>query len=535
MTTAHPHNPRDRFLRSPEGVFLHQAVLAACERFPTHTAIVDSSTSPATRISYAQYAEMVTLAARGLIGAGIRPGDRVAIFLPNSWEFAVTLHAANLAGAAATMLNPSYREREVRYQLENSGAQVLVTDALQIAGMDLGGLPDLNHVYCTRTAGTIGDKPFSELLRGTSATLPEPTADSRDTLAALPYSSGTTGLPKGVMLSHYNLVSNVYQAYAPGALPWHHDQRLLTYLPLYHIYGLNVLLNPMLMLGATVVLMPRFQVDQALRLFVEENITTAPSVPPVLNQYCVAAEQGKFPKNHDVKWLKSGAAPLAPELARRFTDLTGIKIRQGYGMTEASPVTHLGHIDAPELYRPETIGQPVYATDCRVVAYDDDRERDAAPGEPGELVMRGPQFMMGYWKSPECTADVMRDGWYWSGDVAIRDERDFYRIVDRRKEMIKYKGLAVAPAEVEAVLLEHPSIRDCGVVGRPDAEAGEIPCAFVVLREGIPDSQSTRDHISSFAAQRLAKHKLPRDLRFVSAIPRNPSGKILRRELRTSL
>ncbi len=535
MTTSHPHNPRDRFLRSPDGVFLHQAVLAACEQFPTNVAIVDSSTTPPTRISYAQYAEMVINVAKSFVIAGVVPGDRVAIFLSNSWEFAVILHAANLAGATATMLNPSYREREVRYQLENSGARVLVTDGPQITGMNLSELPDLKKVYCTRTTGTIGDTPFSELLRGTSASLPDPSADPRETLASLPYSSGTTGLPKGVMLSHYNLVSNVYQSYAPGALPWHHDQRMLTYLPLYHIYGLNVLLNPMLMLGATVVLMTRFQVDQALGLFVEEEITTAPSVPPVLNQYCVAAEQGKFPKNHAVKWIKSGAAPLAPELARRFTELTGIKVRQGYGMTEASPVTHIGHIDPPEFYRPETIGQPVYATDCRVVAFDGDRERDAAPGEPGELVMRGPQFMMGYWKSPECTSDVMRDGWYWSGDVAIRDEQDFYRIVDRRKEMIKYKGLAVAPAEVEAVLLEHPSIRDCGVVGRPDVDAGEIPCAFVVLREGVFDCQSTRDEITSFVAERLAKHKLPRDMRFVSAIPRNPSGKILRRELRTSL
>jgi acyl-CoA synthetase (AMP-forming)/AMP-acid ligase II len=535
MTSSHPHNPRDRFLRSPDGVYLHAAVLAACEQFPTNVAIVDSSTRPVTRISYARYAEMVTNVAKSLVAAGVKPGDRVGIFLPNSWEFAVTLHAANLAGVAATMLNPSYREREVRYQLEDSGARVLVTDGTQIAGMNLGGLPDLQRVYYTRTPGNVGDTSFDELLQGTSIGLPEPAADPRETLASLPYSSGTTGLPKGVMLSHYNLVSNVYQSYAPGALPWNDDQRMLTYLPLYHIYGLNVLLNPMLMLGATIVLMPRFQIDQALRLLVEEDITTAPSVPPVLNQYCVAAEQGKFPKDHAVKWLKSGAAPLAPELARRFTELTGIKVRQGYGMTEGSPVTHLGHIDPPELYRPDTIVQPVYATDCRVVAFDGDREREAVPGEPGELVMRGPQFMMGYWKSPECTADVMRDGWYWSGDVAIRDERDFFRIVDRRKEMIKYKGLAVAPAEVEAVLLEHPSIRDCGVVGRPDIDAGEIPCAFVVLREGVFDCPATRDEIASFVAERLAKHKLPRDLRFVSAIPRNPSGKILRRELRTSL
>jgi acyl-coenzyme A synthetase/AMP-(fatty) acid ligase len=204
-------------------------------------------------------------------------------------------------------------------------------------------------------------------------------------------------------------------------------------------------------------------------------------------------------------------------------------------MTEASPVTHIGHINPAEFYRPESIGQPVFATDCRVVAFDGDREREAASGEPGELVMRGPQFMLGYWKAPQATNDVMRDGWYWSGDVAVRDENNFFRIVDRRKELIKYKGFPVAPAEVEAVLLEHPSIRDCGVVGRPDQAAGEIPCAFVVLREGVADSASTRDDIVAFVGERLAHHKLPREVRFVLTIPRTASGKILRRELRTGL
>jgi long-chain acyl-CoA synthetase len=527
---------RDRFLINPEGIFLHDAVLESCQRFAHKTAIVDTSMpESALRITYAKYGELITRLARGLIAAGIRPGDFVAIFLPNSWEFAAAYHAATLAGAAPTMLNPSYREREVCFQLEDSRAKILITDGPLICGMNLGGLPDLKAVYTTRSQGGVNDQPFKTLLEPHSAALPKIDRGPQELIAALPYSSGTTGLPKGVMLSHYNLVANVYQTYAPGALPYHNDQRVLCYLPLYHIYGLNVLLNPILMIGGTVVLMPRFNVETALRLWVEEDITTSPSVPPVLNAFCQAAERGAFPANHKVEWLKSGAAPLAPELARRFTELTGVKVRQGYGMTEASPVTHIGHVEPAELYRPESIGQPVFSTDCRVVAFDGDREREAACGEPGELVMRGPQFMLGYWKSPHATDDVLRDGWYWSGDVVVRDEQDFFRVVDRRKEMIKYKGFPVAPAEVEAVLLEHPAIRDCGVVGRPDYAAGEVPCAFVVLREGVADSALTKDDIVSFVEERLSHHKIPRDVKFVASIPRTPSGKILRRELRTAL
>jgi acyl-CoA synthetase (AMP-forming)/AMP-acid ligase II len=534
-TTGTP-TPRTKLLADPEGIFLHNAVLAACERFPNNTAIVDTSTPETSlRITYAQYGELITRLARGLVAAGVKPGDFVAIYLANSWEFAATLHAAMLAGATPTMLNPSYREREVHYQLENSGAHILITDGALVRGMDFGGLPDLNSVYTTRCEGGIGDLPFKQLLKPQSSALPKPGKPSDETIAALPYSSGTTGLPKGVMLSHRNLVANVYQTFAPDALPYHAEQRILCYLPLYHIYGLNVLLNPVLMIGATAVLMPRFNLDCALRLIVDERITTAPSVPPIVNQYCLAAEEGRFPKKHCLQWVKSGAAPLAPELGRRFVELTGVKLTQGYGMTEASPVTHLGRCGKDDYSPIDTIGQPVARTECRVIAFDGDQERDAANGEPGELVMRGPQFMMGYWKSPQATADVMRDGWYWSGDVATRDDSDWYRIVDRRKEMIKYKGFPVAPAEVEAVLLEHPAVRDCGVVGRPDPAAGEVPCAFVVLREGIPDTQHTRDDICGFVRERMTSYKQPREIRFVQAIPRNPSGKILRRELRAGL
>jgi acyl-coenzyme A synthetase/AMP-(fatty) acid ligase len=200
-------------------------------------------------------------------------------------------------------------------------------------------------------------------------------------------------------------------------------------------------------------------------------------------------------------------------------------------MTEASPVTHIGYLE-PELYRPDSIGQPLAQTDCRVL---NANEREVAAGEPGELVMRGPQFMLGYWKDPQATAAVLRDGWYWSGDIVSRDDQDFYYVLDRRKEMIKYKGFPVAPAEVEAVLLEHPSVRDCGVVARPDDAAGEIPCAFVVLREGSHPSEKMKEDLCGFVAERLTHYKQPREVRFVDAVPRTPSGKILRRELRKSV
>jgi len=343
------------------------------------------------------------------------------------------------------------------------------------------------------------------------------------------------------MLSHYNLVANVYQFIGPNASALSAADNILCCLPLYHIYGLNVILNPALILGATLVLVPRFHVPQMVQLMTEEAVTMMPLVPPAINAFCQAAEAGQFPRDHKVGWIKSGAAPLAPELARRFTALTNIFICQGYGMTEASPVTHIGFLDR-DLYRPDSIGHPLAQTDCRVLAQVEidptetpEHLTEVPSGHPGELVMRGPQFMLGYWKEPQATAAVLRDGWYWSGDIVTRDKEGFYRVVDRRKEMIKYKGFAVAPAEVEAVLLEHPAVKECGVVGRRDAVAGEIPVAFVALREGFRDSHKLGEELCTFVADRLTHYKQPREVRFVEAVPKTASGKILRRELRKSL
>jgi long-chain acyl-CoA synthetase len=519
---------RTHLYADPHDKFLHNVVLDSCQRFGSKTAIVDTSCN--RRFSYVEYGELVETLARGLVASSLRPGETVAICLPNSWEFCAAYHATTMAGGIPTLLNPSYREREVRYQLENSGAAMLISDRPNVEGINLAGLPNLRRVFTTRQQ-VQASEPFANLLRSVKVSLPAPEQSSQEALAALPYSSGTTGLPKGVMLSHFNLIANVFQFIAPHGSPLCGNDRVLCFLPLYHIYGLNVILNPVLTLGGTLVLMPRFQVPQLLSLIVDERITMMPTVPPALNALCQAAEQGQFPRQHCLRWVKSGAAPLPAGLPRRFTSLTDVVVCQGYGMTEASPVTHVGYLE-PELYRPESIGQPLAQTDCRVI---DESGSEVAPGEPGELVMRGPQFMLGYWKEPDASSAALRDGWYWSGDIVSRDEQDFYYVLDRRKEMIKYKGFPVAPAEVEALLMEHPAVRDCGVVARADACTGEIPVAFVVLREAFVESKNLEEELCEFVAQRLTPYKQPREIRFVHTVPRTASGKILRRELKKVL
>lgn len=525
----HPH--RTSLFADPAGKLLHDLVFSAAEQQPEKIAIVDTSTTPARRITYSEYADMVERIARGLVAAKLQPNQVIAIFLPNSWEFCAAFHAISYCGAISTLLNPSYREREVRYQLENSDAVALITDGPLIRDINLAGLPSLKHIFYTR-AGAGAAAPFTSLLKERVNTLPWRDSDPATTVASLPYSSGTTGLPKGVMLTHANLVTNVYQTLTPTEPEtFRTSDAMLCFLPLYHIYGLTVALNLMLTVGGTLVLMPRFDAKRSLEILVEHEITVAPCVPPVLLNWSQRAEQGAFPEGHRLRWVKSGAAPLAPDLAHRFTEQTGIRIRQGYGMTEASPVTHLGFLE-PELYRPTSIGYPVAQTECRIL---DDYGNEVTTGERGELVMRGPQLMKGYWKAEDATRSVLRDGWYWSGDVAQQDEDGFFYIVDRRKEMIKYSGFAVAPAEVEAVLLEHPEVRDCGVIGRPDEACGEIPVGFVILRDPQKQSEQLANELKEFVAERITRYKQPREIIFTEAIPRTASGKILRRELRTKM
>src|SRR6266478_5365714 len=275
--------PRTELYAEAHNLFLHDLILASCRHNSRKIALIDSSCG--RRLTYSEYGDTVESLARGLVAAGLHPGEVVASFLPNTWEFCTAYHAATLAGAIPTLLNPTYREREVRYQLQNSGAAMLITDGPNIDGIDLSGLPCLRRVYATRQH-TSGAEPFPDLLKPVTATIPPPQQPSATLIAALPYSSGTTGLPKGVMLSHYNLVANVYQVLGPNAAMLTPDDVMLCFLPLYHIYGLNVMLNPALTIGATLVLMPRFQVQALTALLVEEGITMMPLVPPGMNALC---------------------------------------------------------------------------------------------------------------------------------------------------------------------------------------------------------------------------------------------------------
>ncbi|HYV21875.1 MAG TPA: AMP-binding protein, partial [Candidatus Bathyarchaeia archaeon] len=340
-------------------------------------------------------------------------------------------------------------------------------------------------------------------------------------LAALPYTSGTTGFPKGVMLTHANLTANQQQFFA--AVPVRRDDVFLNVLPYFHIYALNLLMTGAISLGATQVVMSRFDMVEYCTLVERQRATVCFIVPPIVLGLAMSPEVPK----HDfssVRFFFSGAAPLAPDPARRMMQRIGKPIIQGYGLTETSPVTHANPYDAAVL---ESIGPVVPGTEDKIVDLETGT-KTLANGEVGEICVRGPQVMRGYWNKPQDTADVIREGWFHTGDVGRRDDKGYVFIVDRKKEFIKYKGFGVGPAEVEAVLCEHPAVADAGVIGKADEEAGEIPKAFVQLR---PNTQATAEELIGFVKERLSDYKRVREVEFIERVPRTASGKILRREL----
>jgi acyl-CoA synthetase (AMP-forming)/AMP-acid ligase II len=366
-----------------------------------------------------------------------------------------------------------------------------------------------------------GALPIAELY-GDEATAPAIAIDAAEDVAVLPYSSGTTGLPKGVMLSHRNLVANLCQVQA--AVPVGEEDVLIGCLPFFHIYGMQVIMNQALRAGATIVTMPRFDLDAYLDLHERYGVTRAYVVPPI----ALALAKHPAVDGRDLASLRlvmSGAAPLGAELSERLAERLGCFVMQGYGLTETSPVTHVIPQDS-ELDRPGSIGPPVPGTECRLV--DPETGEDVAEGERGEIWTRGPQVMKGYLDDAEATEQTLdADDWLHTGDVGVVDGDGYFRIVDRLKELIKYKGYQVAPAELEALLITHPDVADVAVIGVANDEAGELPKAYVVPSADDLDADALMDWVG----ERVAPQKRIRVVEAIDEIPKSPSGKILRRVL----
>ncbi|MFI9425693.1 4-coumarate--CoA ligase family protein [Streptomyces achromogenes] len=504
---------------------IHDAVLGGAAGFGDRPALVDGTDG--TTLTYEQVDRFHRRLAAALAGTGVRKGDVLALHSPNTLAFPVAFYAATRAGAAVTTAHPLATAEEFARQLRDSAARWIVTvsplleTARRAAGL-AGGIREI--LVCDSAPG---HRSLTELLATTD---PEPRVaiDPAEDIAVLPYSSGTTGTPKGVLLTHRQIATNLAQL--EPAVPAGPGDRVLAVLPFFHIYGLTALMNGPLRKGATVVVLPRFELETFLAAIERHRITGLYVAPPIVLALAKHPAVGRYDLS-SLEYVISAAAPLDARLARACSERLGLPpIGQAYGMTELSPGTHVVPLDRLREAPAGTVGRLLPGTEMRIVSLDDPG-RDLGPGEPGEILIRGPQVMKGYLGRPDATAALIDpDGWLHTGDVGHTDADGWLFVVDRVKELIKYKGYQVAPAELEALLLTHPGIADAAVIGARDADGNEIPHAFVVRRPGADGP--AEDEILRFVAERVAPYKRVRRITFTDTVPRAASGKILRRQLR---
>jgi acyl-CoA synthetase (AMP-forming)/AMP-acid ligase II len=492
-------------------------VFADAAKHAAKPALIDG---PSGRtITYRGLVGGARLAAGGLAARGFQQGEVFAIYCPNLPEYAVAFYGVLLAGGTNTTINPLYTVEELSAQLNDAGASYLLTvPPFLDKAIEAAGRSGVREVFVLGEAA--GATPFAALLRA-GRQPPEVTIDPHADLAVLPYSSGTTGLPKGVMLTHHNLVANLCQC--EPVLDVREDEVGIAVLPFFHIYGLVVLMAAALWQGGTLVTMPRFDLEQFLTILQDYRVTTAAVVPPIMLAMAKHPLVDRFDLSA-LRFLGSGAAPLGAELEEACGKRLGCVVGQGYGLTETSPVV-TAHPSEEARIRHGSAGQLLPSTEAKVV--------DPATGEAlgrnqdGELCFRGPQVMRGYLNRPQETAQMLDpDGWLHSGDIGHVDDDSYVYVVDRVKELIKYKGLQVAPAELEAVLVSHPAVADAAVVRLADEQAGEVPKAFVVAT-----AELSAQEVMDYVAERVAPHKKVRAVEFIDEIPKSLSGKILRRVL----
>lgn len=469
--------------------------------------------------TYGQLERDIRRLAAGLQKRGFRKGDVLAVLAPNLPEYPVAFHGTASAGGVVTTLNPLYTAEEIAFQLRDSRARILLTLApLLEKAREAAAKAVVEEVVVFGEAE--GSTSFADLL--TDGPLREVAIDPDRDLVALPYSSGTTGFSKGVMLTHRNLVANLVQE--TSVFPVGESDRACAFLPFFHIYGMNVIMNPYLRAGGTLVTMPRFEPEPFLQMVEEHRLTRLFLVPPIV----LLLAKNPLVERYDlssVEGAMSGAAPLDAETAKLCQDRIATRVSQGYGLTETSPVTHGVPYTRAE-YDFASVGPLVPNTEAKVV--DTATGAELGAGEDGEIWIRGPQVMRGYLNNAQATAEsIDADGYFHTGDVGHVDGEGNWYIVDRVKELIKYKGYQVAPAELEAHLVSNPKVADAAVIGVRDEQGEEIPKAFVVLKE-----PATAEELMEFVAARTAPYKKIRRVAFVEEIPKSPTGKILRRVLR---
>lgn len=491
-------------------------------------ALIDGSSGAET--TYRQLLAQIDMFAGALAARGVSVGTRIGLLCPNIPAFATVFHGILRAGATATTINSLYTPDEIANQLTDAGAEWLITVSPLLPGAQAAAAQvGLDPEHLIVIDGADGHPSLAALL-GEGRPAPDVSFDPAEHLAVLPYSSGTTGRPKGVMLTHRNLVANVSQSGSTISVA--EGDRVLAVLPFFHIYGMTVLLNFALRQRATLVTMPRFDLADFLRVVAEHRTTWVFIAPPI----AVALAKHPLVDQYDLSSIKvifSGAAPLDGALASAVAARLDCTVCQGYGMTETSPVTHAIPVSRADIDR-SSVGLLLSGTQARLLdpgTGADVDVPDEGASEPGELLIRGPQVMKGYLNRPDATADTLdAEGWLHTGDVATVTHDGVFRIVDRLKELIKYKGYQVAPAVLEAVLLEHPAIADAAVIGVLDEDGQEVPKAFVVRQT---DAELDADSVMAHVAAHVAPYEKVRQVEFIDAIPKSTSGKILRKDLRS--